>query len=220
MGKPKRDAGEPDARHRLIEALWELLENHRLREVTVTMVVAQASYNRGTFYYHFSDIDALMGTAIETELFERSGLVGSIFSLVSKGDESLPISVIGSQSGHRLALAMRQGGFEVVQTRVCSAIKDMWRTVLCGTGRDLEPASCALIEFSVSGMLGIIAYCGRLEMEGKGLTLPRGIFVGFSGVMLEQISAIQGIPQQEILERLEMLDAFGRISQGYQRFSA
>ena len=60
---------------RLADALWELLGTRRLTEVSVGDVIEAAGVSRGSFYYHFSDLDHLVAWAISQELLnsDREG---------------------------------------------------------------------------------------------------------------------------------------------------
>lgn len=51
MARPRKDADAPDARTRIIEAFWELIENNSIFELSVGEVTRAAQCNRGTFYY-------------------------------------------------------------------------------------------------------------------------------------------------------------------------
>ena len=55
MGRPRKDSQIVDAKQRLVDSFWSLLEQHKLHQVTVGMVAQDAKCNRGTFYYHYCD---------------------------------------------------------------------------------------------------------------------------------------------------------------------
>ena len=89
MERPRKDADAPDARTRIIEAFWELIENNSIFELSVGEVTRAAQCNRGTFYYYFHDFDELVAIAM-TQLSSRTLLNASW--PVSKSQEwsSLP----------------------------------------------------------------------------------------------------------------------------------
>ena len=75
MARPRKDADAPDARTRIIEAFWELIENNSIFELSVGEVTRAAQCNRGTFYYYFHDFDELVAIAIAQLRLLRSAFV-------------------------------------------------------------------------------------------------------------------------------------------------
>lgn len=74
MARPRKDQVEPLAPERIKEAFWVLLEKHDFKDITVTMITQEAHCNRGTFYYHFESMDALLNCILEEELISIHGL--------------------------------------------------------------------------------------------------------------------------------------------------
>ena len=74
MARPRKDADAPDARTRIIEAFWELIENNSIFELSVGEVTRAARCNRGTFYYYFHDFDELVAIAI-AQLLQDNELI-------------------------------------------------------------------------------------------------------------------------------------------------
>ena len=74
MARPRKDADAPDARTRIIEAFWELIENNSIFELSVGEVTRAARCNRGTFYYYVHDFDELVAIAI-AQLLQDNELI-------------------------------------------------------------------------------------------------------------------------------------------------
>lgn len=68
---------------RIKNAFWELLEENDLKHITVNTVTQKAHCNRGTFYYHYESLDALLCTVIEEELLSSKGLPAWHFYIAS-----------------------------------------------------------------------------------------------------------------------------------------
>ena len=53
-----------NTKEKIRQALYELLETKPLKHITVNDIVARCGLNRNTFYYHYSDIPALVEESI------------------------------------------------------------------------------------------------------------------------------------------------------------
>ncbi len=49
----------------ILQSFSELLKNNDLDKITVTMLVNECNISRQTFYYHFTDIQALINWGIQ-----------------------------------------------------------------------------------------------------------------------------------------------------------
>ena len=210
MGRPRKDSNAPEARKRLVDALWELLETRNVHEVTVGAVAERAGCNRGTFYYHFVDMDELVLTAIEGELLGEHPVPEEIFRLITGLG---PIDAESPLKLDRLRLVMERGGASQVETMVKLVVGDLWRAVLCRDGSDFEPETRLIFEYAVSGILGVIAYadaCAELDERANPF---ESRFVQENAVfLLGQLSEAQGIPQNEILTRFATASRIMRVS--------
>ena len=88
MARPRKDADAPDARTRIIEAFWELIENNSIFELSVGEVTRAAQCNRGTFYYYFHDFDELVAIAIAQLLQDNELITDALWHFSSEGDLS------------------------------------------------------------------------------------------------------------------------------------
>ena len=60
----------------LADALWGCLETRSLTGLSVGDVIEVAGVSRGSFYYHFSDLDHLVSWALARELLRELADLG------------------------------------------------------------------------------------------------------------------------------------------------
>ena len=213
MGRPRKNAGAPDARQRIIDAFWKLLESHRLKEITVGMIVREASCNRGTFYYHFNDMDALVFNAVEDELLGDSGVSKVVFDVVSGMDEKALAEALSGRRMERFSLLIRQGGRDVVERSIKTVIIDMWSAVLCPDGEELNQTTTLLIEYASSGIIGVISHVDDIKARGESVEVNIANISRISKLTLELVAESQGLTMDDISMRLKILNQFSRASQ-------
>lgn len=201
----------PEAKQRLVDAFWELLEDNRINEISVTKLVAKAGCNRGTFYYHYTDIDELTLAAVRLELLGDKNIPTEIFNLVTGTTNHAATELLSGSRMRRISLAMRHGGREIVEKSVKTVIFDIWHAVLCPDGTELLPETRAIIEYTSSGVLGLLSYRGEQDAKGEETPVPIAFFETVTRVTLTRITAIQGISQEEMLLRLKMFNELSRL---------
>lgn len=206
MARPKKEEGAPDGRKRLVSAFWQLLEQYRLHELTVGVVCANAHCSRGTFYHHFANMDDLASAAVEDELFGKDNVSFEVFNLATGLDEGVLLRIASSDRMQRLLLVMKRGGMDMVDAKVKSVLMDMWQSVLCPDGSKISNDARFIIEYAVSGMLRILFVKACADSEGASLEFPRDFAQKAASFTIAQLSEAQGMPKEEILQRLE---AFG-----------
>ena len=212
MARPKKNLNTPEARQRMIDSFWELLEQYRLDQITVSMIVSRAGCNRGTFYYHFEDIEDLMDNALEEEILSDSNIIADCLNLLSGVDVEAASDVLTEDRLQHVFLAVRQGGAEMVSKSVKSVILDMWKTILCPDGGELEPDTRLILEYTISGMLGVLSYREEMLAKGEEVHITLDLISGLSSFMLSKISKAQGVPEEDIVTRLRILTQFSKMS--------
>ena len=75
-------------KRRLHAALVALLEQKPLREITVRELVDRAGISRGSFYFHYRDLDALMAELEQEHLHQLERLMDAL--MPSIGQHSMP----------------------------------------------------------------------------------------------------------------------------------
>lgn len=201
MARPRKS--ERDAAGiRLANAFWTLLEHHRLANITVGMVAEQAELNRGTFYYHFKSMDDLVDRVIEDEILGNGSILQNMLSLVAGSSTANGFEAFIKQDIERIALLIKQGGMDSFSIKIKCLMFGTWKAILCDEGEELSPSTRMIIEYSTSGVIGIIAY-GALHGSGE---MPPEFFPSFaksnSDFLVRQIGIAQGIPHEAVLERV------------------
>ncbi len=202
MARPKKTDGEA-ASTRLINALWDLLETKRLTDITVGMITDQAGLNRGTFYYHFDSLDALVEQAIESEMLGSNSIMQNVFGLmVGTPVDNEPDSIV-EQRLHKIALLIKQGGIGILSSKVKSLAIHMWQAILCEEDDRLAPETLLVIEYATSGIIGIVAH----NSLNGGSNVPKEFYLSFikrnSEFLLTSISEAQNVPRDTVVSRLQ-----------------
>lgn len=196
--KSERDAADS----RLIAALWTLLEQHHLSDITVGMVTDQAGLNRGTFYYHFKSMDDLIDRAIENEVLGNGSLMQNVFSLIAGMSTANHFETFVTQKTNKIALLIKQGGMDSFSVKIKRLVFSTWKAVLCDNGDELAPNTRLVIEYSTSGIIGIIAYGALYGSEQVSPEFFLSFVKNNSEFLVNQIAIAQGIPYNAVLERV------------------
>ena len=211
MARPRRDANTGDARIRIQNAFWQLLEEHQLREITVGTITAQAQCNRGTFYYHYRDLDDLIFNAIEEGLVGEHALAHNIFHICTDGSYSKLFSEHNLDLYH-MGLLLNRGGMDMVLVKVTDIIKGMWRSVLCPNGGELTSEAQAIIEFTAGGVLSVLVQNNAVT---SGNTQPDPGFLKSmednSRSAVARLAAAQGLSKNELDLRIAAVEKFSRM---------
>lgn len=211
MARPRKDQQEPAAVERIKNAFWELLEENDLKHITVNMVTQKAHCNRGTFYYHYESLDALLYTVIEEELLNSKGLPLGIFYMLSNDSKALTEMLL-PQRTQRFGLVMKRCGQECVALKIRTIIANMWQTILCDEEEELTTNARIIIEHSIGGLIGVIDYLYR---EGKldGSSFPEEMIYAIKDnahYLAIRISNAQGISLQEFEQRVRLYSHIAR----------
>lgn len=156
MGRPKKNPNTPDARERIASSFWELLETHQLREITIGMITAKANCNRGTFYYHFQDMNELIYHVIEIELYGQNSVTELLFRL-STGTGDIDPSCLYRCRPPRLSLLIERGGMSLVLQNTITAVTNKWSAIMYPQGGSPNPQTLAIIEYGTGGILTILS---------------------------------------------------------------
>ncbi len=209
MGRPKKNSAIPSARKRLIDAFWHLLETHQLHDITVGMVAGTAHCNRGTFYYHYADIDELLACALQEEFSGEYSLPNEIFLIVSGVNKDFLDDPTINERIARISLVMEKGGSDVVDAYIKTMVVDMWKAVLCFDGAPLAPETRIVIEYAVNGIIGVITYKAKFDRDNTTCDEALARFMRKNSLFLiSRISEAQGISRKEVLSRLQTVGSF------------
>lgn len=201
MARPRKDQGDC-AEQRIKDAFWALLEQNDLKDITVSMITSKANCNRGTFYYHFNSLEELVDAIITDELFINSSVPRALFYLLCKKSNPFEQENFALHI-KRFGLMMNRGGQEGIDTKVKIAATEMWERLLCTNDEKLTIETRLIIEYTLSGLIGLISYLHREGLLDKH-NIPEEMIFSFktnSQYLLTSISKAQNIP----LVKLEKL---------------
>lgn len=213
MARPRKEADGGDARQRIREALWFLLEKHELRDITVSMITEQAGCNRGTFYYHFNGIDDLLRSVISDDVLQRR-LVAELTFRISDKDEAAVRRIIAGTQLRRLSIMINHAGIETAFDKVFDSLAATWTSILCPDGTPLKPEAQAIILYYVGGILSMMAATLRRAQEpceGDDSRTNDALihFVMENGEFItKQICLAQGVSPDVALERITTIVHF------------
>lgn len=199
MARPKKDQ-EACAEERLIDAFWGVLETTPLRSMSIRTIAEHAGLNRGTFYYHFDDIDALTHRALEREMLERHSIMHEMLLLVSGAVDQIPPAEVARHMD-KTALLIRQGGSDRVANEILGIAMRIWQAALCPTGEPLEERTQLLIRYNIYGIIGLFSSLAR-----DGQIMPSQEALEFqkwnAKKTIASMCEAQGIGQDLAIERL------------------
>lgn len=207
MARPRKSAELIDARQRMQNAFWQLLEENQLREITVGTITAQAECNRGTFYYHFRDLDDLMLNAIEKQVVGNGAIAEGIFNLTTGTSYEEFLNTYHEEIRH-MSLILNRGGMDMVFTKVCTVVKKLWQSVLCPDGSDLTSEAIAIIEFTVGGTLSLMVANSSIY-ETHEIDPGVSCFIQENArITIERLARTQDLSAKEVLMRLTAANRF------------
>lgn len=222
MARPRKGSPDADARRRILDAFWGLLEKRPLREVTVGSVVEAAGCNRGTFYYYFADMEALVMRAVEEDLLADGVLAHAIFIALVNGTPDALVREVPRERLERAALIMRSGELQQVELAVRRAVLRLWTRRVCGPGEDLAPAACFAVQFVVGGVLGYIMYASRTGALFRPIGLAERVYLArVARETVEAVARAQGLEPVEVIARICATEPAEAISSrdGFTNFS-
>lgn len=213
MGRPRKESAQANAKQRIGEAFWKLLEEHEIREITVGMIVAEAKCNRGTFYYHFQSLEDLVESLLATEVLRTRLISESLFKMGTDDsynifDDLDPLLI------KRLALTVDRVGFGVAYGKIREAALKVWRCLLSPEVGDISPAAEAFIDYYIGGVLCMLMAqppaISNTKAFGGNQPVPSSL-IEFSRMnfrfMLGEICSAEGISPETVLERARSINS-------------
>lgn len=187
-------------RRRLADALWGCLETRRLTEVSVGDVIEAAGVSRGSFYYHFSDLDDLVAWSLSQELLNSDGAGHSFLALAAQ--EELPEETPAvSRSLERVCLLLDRGGMSPVFDVALDAMQRLWVGALCDEGEELPDEVAAQLEYAVGGTVGMLS---RASVSTEAKRRASMAFLHERHLWLvARVADVLGTSPRELMARLE-----------------
>ncbi len=166
MARPKYDNNEITVALRIEEAFWCLLERFSLKEITVNMIVSEAKCTRGSFYYHFADINALTESAIDHNL--PAQIPHILISIVLENPTETSVLADDPQLTKQIdricLLVGSHSSIEVVN-KIKARIQTVWLKALELNDQDFTYEANVLFEFLINGIVGVLAYRSRPDVD-------------------------------------------------------
>ncbi|MBM6774243.1 TetR/AcrR family transcriptional regulator [Olsenella profusa] len=144
---------------RLADALWACLAQTPLGDLSVGDVIDAAGVSRGSFYYHFSDLDHLTAWAVREELLD-SDRRGNSFLVLAACEPEPNLEPRVERSIERICLLLDRGGMSAVYGVALDVTLGLWERALCPEGGSLPDEVVAQIEYSVGGTVGMLSRAG------------------------------------------------------------
>ena len=203
MARPRKDADAPDARTRIIEAFWELIENNSIFELSVGEVTRAAQCNRGTFYYYFHDFDELVAIAIAQLLQDNELITDALWHFSSEGDLSAFDRRDVRCLLRRIVITMRAGAAEQVVQGIHTIIIDRV-TEIVHPAREEPKADSS---YPVGFMGFVVAVCfareGGEEIDLEQLGDSACAYLRAVAMQtVETVAQVEGVDTSELLERV------------------
>lgn len=185
---------------RLADALWGCLETRRLTEVSVGDVIQAAGVSRGSFYYHFSDLDHLIARALSQEMLNSDRRGNSFMALAAQAEPPAESETV-SRSLSRVCLMLDRGGMGAVFDVALDAQLALWTEALCPEGELLPDEVVAQLEYAVGGTVGMLSRAGRSSDSKRRASMA---FVHERHLwMVRRVAEVLGESPRSVAARLE-----------------
>lgn len=184
---------------RLADALWDCLAELPVGEISVGDVIEAAGVSRGSFYYHFDDLDELLAWAIRQEVMNSDRKGHSFALLLARAEPSG--NALVQRAIARVCLLLDKGGMSPVFDVALDAMREVWVAVLEPEGGRLPDGVIAQLEYAVGGSVGMLARASR-STEAK-LRASSAFIRACNRTLVERIADELGVSAAELVARLE-----------------
>lgn len=195
MARPRKDSGEPPAQLRLEEAFWELFANHPVDKITVNMIVSKAGCSRGSFYYHYTDMDDLTDEIVTHTFPDEIPYI--LLRMVTTKEKATVDALAHShlrEKVDRLCLLLGPNSTMRIIGKVRQAIFDAWLKALGFEEETMPREARIVLEFVINGVTGVLSYRVRSEREISIDECFNAVFPEIPEGFLKRINAIMGRP--------------------------
>lgn len=204
MARPRKNTDGPTAKERIHQAFWDNLQEHKLHSITVSMIVKSAGCNRGTFYYHYEDINDLLNDIVNQELV--ISLIAQRFTIVLHTGSTNPESFFTSfdhETTKQIALLEKQGGSALIDQALRETVFKIWKAIFYD--QELSKDTTKILEYLVGGIGGLIRSCIKDLDQDENIAeaFPSLEFVQNNmAFIIESISNAQKVSSSEVKMRL------------------
>ena len=162
MPRPRNDQLNVPIEQRIEEAFWTLIEDHAPERISVVALSKQAHCNRGTFYYYFTDIYDLLDRIILEN--QPTTLPFYLLAYLS-GQNSIETVKRAMEAEEeklkKLGTLLMRSESSYCADKLKEACIDVWCSAAGLKREEMEKSDYLMFEFVASGILGMLAYCGK-----------------------------------------------------------
>ena len=138
-------------KQRLYQALITLLQQKSLREITVRELTELAGISRGTFYFHYADIYALMDQMEAAQLARLNDLMDSLIPSISQEDAPPALVALITYMTANKLIAERgvgesapDGGTEEQKYMLALAVNGCFGTIVAWQAAGFQPPAAEI----------------------------------------------------------------------------
>lgn len=175
MARPRKDQAGPDARTRIIDAFWSMLEECPYDSITVKGLASRAQVNHNTIYRHFESIEHVAKCAVaEVYSIEAAMHVLALFT----HPESMNAERIAEwgldERLRKVILAMRSGSPLLIAT-IQDSIKECWMVITGVSWDGLSDETKLELSFILGGITSTLKTFDSIDdiIAAKGLATSR-----------------------------------------------
>lgn len=191
MARPKEDAQIPDARERIIEAFWQLLEELPYSKITIRKLAERAGVNHNTLYYHFENLDAVAVEAVRREAVpEFVSMAMQVFGGVDNADLELPKSSPRIERSFQRARLMLRKVSPQLMDNMREMIIGLWAAPQGTDHAELTAVGTAKARFLFGGITALICAPEIETFDDYLEVLQSGVFESVINLVRE----VAGIP--------------------------
>jgi AcrR family transcriptional regulator len=166
MARPRKDSGETPTRERIIEAFWELYRHEPIERITVQRVANRARCNRSTFYRHFEDIYDVL-SRIEDEVIPHEVPIRILAAVEAEKTVGMLMQVLNENTERleQISVLLSKNGDPTFSRGLKNSMIDAWVKELGGNPGELDLQTRLLLEFTISGIVGVLSLKGDQEVD-------------------------------------------------------
>lgn len=164
MARPKRIPGTPTAKEAIVSSFWDLYAERPFEQISVKEVCERAEVNKTTFYYHFQDLQEVLGS-IEDSCLPLEAPEMAAAALATGNVEAFIADFIKTMEERfeRYCLLLSSKGDPDFATRARKIMVQRWCDELGLSYDDLPADTKMLIRFMIGGTSSIFADHGDGE---------------------------------------------------------
>lgn len=154
----KTNKKNTNAKNKIIDAFWKLLEIHDYSEITIKALSIEAKVNHNTIYYHFENIDEVALTAFNHTIIDD---LPELFLSIMTTDNKIKVEEILKNEDlfnrfKKIRLFAR-GDSAFLYKIVKDTIMEKWLNAINVKKSDLDDVDLTDLEFIFNGITTLIA---------------------------------------------------------------